>query len=32
MDDNLKAIDAGPLDEEEMASIRRIGQHIYGKD
>ena len=31
MEDNLKAQDAGPLDEEEMARIRRIGQHIYGK-
>ena len=28
MEDNLKALDAGPLDEEEMARIRRIGQHI----
>lgn len=32
MEDNLKAIDAGPLDENEMARIRRIGKHIYGKD
>ncbi len=31
MEDNLKALDAGPLDEEEMARIRRIGKHIYGK-
>jgi hypothetical protein len=31
MEDNLKALDAGPLDEEEMARVRRIGQHIYGK-
>jgi hypothetical protein len=22
---------AGPLDEEEMARVRRIGKHIYGK-
>jgi aryl-alcohol dehydrogenase-like predicted oxidoreductase len=31
LEDNLKALDAGPLDEEEMARIRRIGRHIYGK-
>jgi aryl-alcohol dehydrogenase-like predicted oxidoreductase len=31
MEDNLKALDAGPLDEEEMARIRRIGKHIYQK-
>jgi predicted aldo/keto reductase-like oxidoreductase len=31
MEDNLKALDAGPLDEEEMARIQRIGKHIYGK-
>ena len=30
MEDNLKALAAGPLDQEEMARIRRIGQHIYG--
>lgn len=29
MEDNLKAGDAGPLDEEEMARVRRIGKHIY---
>jgi predicted aldo/keto reductase-like oxidoreductase len=29
MEDNLKALDAGPLDEEETARIRRIGRHIY---
>ena len=32
MEDNLKALDAGPLDEEEMARIRRIGKHIYDKE
>ena len=32
MEDNLKAIDAGPLDQEEMARIRRIGKYIYGID
>jgi len=31
MEDNLKALAAGPLDEEEMARVRRIGKHIYGK-
>ena len=29
MEDNLKALDAGPLDQEEMARVRRIGKHIY---
>jgi aryl-alcohol dehydrogenase-like predicted oxidoreductase len=29
IEDNLKALDAGPLDEEEMARVRRIGKHIY---
>jgi aryl-alcohol dehydrogenase-like predicted oxidoreductase len=31
MEENLKALDSGPLDEEEMARIKRIGKHIYGK-
>jgi len=31
MEDNLKALAAGPLDEEEMVRIRRIGKHIYGR-
>ena len=31
MEDNLAALAAGPLDEEEMARIRRIGRHIYGR-
>jgi aryl-alcohol dehydrogenase-like predicted oxidoreductase len=30
MEDNLAALSAGPLAEEEMARIRGIGQHIYG--
>ena len=29
MEDNLKALDTGPLDKEEMARVRRIGKHIY---
>jgi aryl-alcohol dehydrogenase-like predicted oxidoreductase len=31
MEDNLKALDAGPLDNEEMDRVRRIGKHIYKK-
>ena len=31
MEDNLKALGAGPLDEEEIARVRRIGKHICGK-
>lgn len=31
MEENFKALDAGPLGEEEMARMRRIGDHIYGK-
>lgn len=30
MEENLTAIDRGPLDDDEMARIRRIGQHVYG--
>jgi aryl-alcohol dehydrogenase-like predicted oxidoreductase len=31
MRENLVALDRGPLDADEMARIRRIGDHIYGK-
>ena len=31
MEENLKALDAGPLDPDEMARIRRIGTHLYQK-
>ncbi len=31
MEDNLEALDAGPLEEDEMARVRRIGRHVYGK-
>jgi aryl-alcohol dehydrogenase-like predicted oxidoreductase len=31
MRENLKTLDSGPLSEVEMARIRRIGDHIYGK-
>jgi aryl-alcohol dehydrogenase-like predicted oxidoreductase len=31
MEENLKALDAGPLDEKEMTRVRRIGKHIYGR-
>lgn len=30
MEDNFRLLDAGPLGEEEMARVRRIGKHIYG--
>ncbi len=30
MEANLAALSAGPLAEEEMARMRRIGQHLYG--
>jgi hypothetical protein len=30
MEENLRALAAGPLEGEEMALIRRIGRHIYG--
>jgi aryl-alcohol dehydrogenase-like predicted oxidoreductase len=30
LEDNLAALDAGPLDEEQMARVRRIGSYIYG--
>jgi aryl-alcohol dehydrogenase-like predicted oxidoreductase len=31
MEENFRALDAGPLDGEEMARVRRIGSHIYGR-
>jgi aryl-alcohol dehydrogenase-like predicted oxidoreductase len=31
MEENFQALDAGPLDDEEMARVRRIGRHIYGR-
>ena len=31
MRENLQALDRGPLDTVEMARIRRIGDHLYGK-
>jgi aryl-alcohol dehydrogenase-like predicted oxidoreductase len=31
MEENFKGLEAGPLDAEAMARIRRIGKHIYGK-
>lgn len=30
MEDDLAALDAGPLDEEEMSRVRHIGSYIYG--
>jgi aryl-alcohol dehydrogenase-like predicted oxidoreductase len=31
MQEALRALDAGPLDPDEMARMRRIGDHIYGR-
>ncbi len=31
MEQNLKALGGGPMDDEEMKRVRRIGKHIYGK-
>jgi len=31
MHENLQTLESGPLNEEEMNRIRRIGDHIYGK-
>jgi hypothetical protein len=31
MRENLETLDSGPLSEEEMERIRRIGDHLYGK-
>ena len=31
MRENLETLDAGPLTAEEMARVRRIGDHVYGK-
>ena len=31
MRENLETLDCGPLSEEEMERIRRIGDHVYGK-
>ncbi len=29
LEDDLEVLHAGPLDDEEMARVRRIGTHIY---
>jgi len=31
MKDNLRALELGPLGPDEMARVRRIGDHLYGK-
>jgi aryl-alcohol dehydrogenase-like predicted oxidoreductase len=31
MREDLRALELGPLDAEEMARMRRVGDHIYGK-
>jgi len=32
MQEALRALEAGPLDADEMARMRRIGDHVYGRD
>ena len=32
MDQALRALELGPMDEEELAWMRRVGDHIYGGD
>ena len=31
MQEALRALDAGPLDPDEMARMQRIGDHVYGR-
>jgi len=31
LDENVKALEQGPLSEKEMKRVRKIGKHIYGK-
>ncbi len=31
LDENIKALEDGPLSTEEMERVRKIGKHIYGK-
>ena len=31
MQEALRALDAGPLDADEMARMHRIGDHVYGR-
>jgi aryl-alcohol dehydrogenase-like predicted oxidoreductase len=31
MRENLETLQAGPLTDEEMARVRRVGDHVYGK-
>jgi aryl-alcohol dehydrogenase-like predicted oxidoreductase len=31
MREDLRALELGPLDAEEMARMRRVGDHMYGK-
>jgi predicted aldo/keto reductase-like oxidoreductase len=31
MQEALRALDAGPLEPEEMQRLRRIGDHVYGR-
>jgi aryl-alcohol dehydrogenase-like predicted oxidoreductase len=32
MDQALRALDLGPMDEDELAWMCRVGDHIYGRD
>ena len=31
LDENVKALELGPLSDEEMQRVRRIGKYVYGK-
>jgi len=31
MQEAIRALDAGPLTPDEMARMRRIGDHVYGR-
>jgi hypothetical protein len=31
MRENLSVLDSGPMSEDELARMRRIGDHVYGK-
>jgi hypothetical protein len=31
MRENLEVLESGPMSEEEMARMRRIGDHVYGR-
>jgi len=31
LEENLRDIEEGPLDNEQLDAMRRIGDHLYGK-